>query len=188
MANIWSAITILSTSIIGMHNTDAPLPSESDIRQMLMSVEFKGDAIKLISFDTRLFPIYMKILNDSESNVIERGRIFNILSRLKSDRSQFLGQAVHALSDDYVRHPALDLIAQIGGESESAPVTAVLFDPNEPVSRAAATTLSAIGGRNSIVAFDVWLAVSPKRNIRDLRQHIFKCREALKHRFDDFPE
>lgn len=138
----------------------------------------------LISVEERAFPAYEAILSDPRASYLEVANVFGILCNVKADRRCFIRHVFYRFTDsDYgVRSSALRLLERIGSPAESSPVIALLSDEHTEVGYAAAKTLAAIGGPNEVVAMDVWLRGITYREDRQLREHVQKCRDALKKR------
>jgi hypothetical protein len=142
----------------------------------------------------RAYPTYEAILSDSSSNKHAVAVVLDIIDGESAKRSRFRNRfrrlAVTRLADkDYeVRRSAVSLFGRIGGREE-APLAAVCLCDNpfehEGIIRAAATTLTAIGGPNELAAMDEWLRSDSYRDNADLRKHIQKCRDELKNRLSE---
>lgn len=109
------------------------------------------------------------------------------VSDLKGDRRRFLKHAIARLADEQamMRLNAVTLLSSIGSPAEASLMVASLSDEYKPVAYAAAKTLATIGGPNEMVAMDVWLRGVSHRDDRQLREHVQKCRDALKKRLDE---
>lgn len=114
---------------------------------------------KLLKLGVRAFPIYDSLLADPKLEDLHASRIFAVLCDVKGDRTRYLVSAQLALRNPnwHVRSAAVRFLAHIASPRDTSPIVAVLFDNNDVVAHAAATTLAAIGGPNDLIAMDVYL-------------------------------
>jgi len=112
--------------------------------------------------------------------------MFATIRDVKADRSQFLDPAVNALvtKDASVRRSALNLLIQIGGPRDAAPVAVLLTDPDRTIPYHAARTLAAMGDRRALTAMDTWLNSAGERADRHLRESVAQFRDELWRRLD----
>lgn len=141
----------------------------------------------LIHMGEKAFPAYEAILSDPKAYDVEVCGVFGIIYEVKGDCRRFIKYALARFMDsDYgVRRCAVWILGAIGSAAEASPVVALLSDEEKIVAYAAAKTLVAIGGPNEVVAMDVWLRGVSHRDDRELREHVQKCRDALKKRLSE---
>ena len=161
-----------------------PPPREEgpSVRGLLNGVEFKEDRQRLIEMGEKAFPAYEAILADQKATPEEVARVFGVLCYVQADRCRFLKHALSRLRDaDWgVRLSAVHLLREIGNAANGPAVVALLSDRLE-VAYAAAKTLAIIGGPRELEVMDAWLR-GPSQRGDELRQHVQKCRDALKER------
>ena len=162
------------------------------VRPLLWAAEFNEEHAILVEQGEKAFPAFLQILTAKDVKPIETARIFNVLAKVKIDRSQFLEHAILGLSHEHVsvRGTAVQLIAQIGSARDIAPVVALLSDTEWTNSVAAAKTLATIGDKRALAAMDVWLnSATPRNSVAEkanelLRTNLTKYRDELKARLD----
>jgi hypothetical protein len=88
---------------------------------------------------------------------IHVGRVFDIITRVKADRSRFYGVTLERLADKNpdIRTDAINFLKLVGSEKDTAPLAVLLYDSELIVRYAAATTLVAIGGKKDLQVFDL---------------------------------
>jgi hypothetical protein len=179
----------------GITCAEDPLPSAEEVRRLLMPqgdsgstlVDEKGIPLKkdpLTKHGARLFPIYEEIVSDPKSDPFVLSGAFYAIYAVKADRSRFLESTTKCLahSEYNVRSAALELMAEIGTERDTAPVVALLSDEDSGVRRKAARTLAKIGGKRDLVAIDVWLSVGEHYKDREHYRGVEKARAELEKR------
>lgn len=137
------------------------------------------------------FPLYTRILDEPKEDtfIVMRTLVVLANSGIKADRNHFPERVVAKLAHPHagVRGSAVELLAQIGGARDAAPVVALLSDEKWEVPFAAAKTLAAIRDRRGLTARDAWLNSGTPHNSGNkdnevLRKHGTKCRDVLKQR------
>ena len=190
-----SLVTLLLAWGIQILGADVQPPSDREIREMLqVDDQIGGEQRTLIAFGEQLFPAYLRILAAKDVKPTEVTRIFSMLTVVKADRSRFHEHAVDGLahSRNGVRRSAVALLAEIGGERDTAPIHALLSDGDFTVGVAAVKTIQAIGGPRDLAALNTWLAVSNdkrytpeyRKQYEILREYVTKSRDGLKERLD----
>lgn len=129
----------------------------TQLRKRLNGDEFVGDEIGFAEQGEKLFPLYLELLEDMSSESIHVGRVFDIITRVKADRSRFYGVTLERLADKNpdIRTDAINFLKLVGSEKDTAPLAVLLYDSELIVRYAAATTLVAIGGKKDLQVFDL---------------------------------
>ena len=149
-------------------------------RRMLMLSQQMLDA------GEKVFPAYEAILLDPAATSQEVFGVFCVLQHVNGDRRRFHKHTVSRLTDanERLRWNAVHLLREIGSAEDGPALVTLLSDEDVPVVFAAAEALAAIGSTRELDAMDTWLHGPSRLNDDDLRQHVKKCRDALKERLD----
>jgi len=160
-------------------------PSGDSIRPLLRGAEFE-QFNTLVAMGEKVFPAFETILADEKTDPLSIARILTVLRSMEGDRKRFVEPSVVRLADrkPTVRWSAVMLLAQIGGPSDIAPIVALLADDDPTVVFQAAVALKSIGNYRTVSAMDVWLNSGNRRDVKQLIQHVAKCRDELKQRLD----
>jgi hypothetical protein len=138
------------------------------------------------------FDEYERVLNDPDADTFQVERVLGVLEAVKGDRSRFRDATLARLGDKRqdIRRTAVQLLAHIGREEDTSPVVVMLLDNDAGIRKAAADTLTAIGGVRIRAALDIILADPFRYLDRDEKpilsqaevDHLTRCRAKVEHR------
>ena len=123
-----------------------------------------------------MMPIYLELL---ESDVTPRNTKACILAEVRRqnqiDRSSFILVCHDLLRSKNIRG-AMQLLAEIGTEYDTAPLHILLMDEADIIRIEACETIGKIGGKKDVIAIDLWL-----RSARwhDDKERVQKMRDEL---------
>jgi hypothetical protein len=167
-------------------------PSTVEELRGLMNGEEFTLAEDLAKQGERLFPIYLKLLEENSGDSHHISCTFYVISLVCTDRSRFLPitRTLLVSKNAGTRRDALDFLPLVGNESDSASLAALLYDDDYTVRYAAASALAAIGGRNDLLVFDLVKRHADRYLDRDGKLLFFKtdmahfnaCRDKLEAR------
>ncbi len=178
-----------------------PQPETRDERLSRYKDVTTRDLIRAVGFEevealqergAAAFDEYAQVLADPDADPHHVERVLGVLCNVKADRSRFRDAALARLGDKRqdIRRVSVALLEHVGREEDLSPVVVMLLDSDAGIRKAAADTLTAIGGVRIRAAFDIILADPFRYLDRDEKpilsqaevDHLTRCRAKVEHR------
>ncbi len=156
-------------------------------RKALASPQISDTTLRqLAEIGDKLFPLYHELLTTDDTPKGQISRVLYILSLVKVNATEFAEViAKRITNEDYgIKTSSIELLSKIGTPSQVPAVCIAMCDARNDVVLQSAKTLSTIGNRDALLAFEVWLKSSYHSKDGDLRIHVVKCQRELKARLD----
>ena len=126
-----------------------------------------------------MMPIYLELLESDETPRNTKACILAEVRRQNQiDRSSFILVCHDLLRSKNIRG-AMQLLAQIGTEYDTAPLHILLMDEADIIRIEACETIGKIGGKKDVIAIDLWLRSGQWHDDKYHKERVQKMRDEL---------